>query len=161
MTSAGAGRPGWARTAAASLVVGLATAGSIFAGMVALAPAAQAADDSSSAVTVTAREQDPDYLNSPFPDLSVTVSQTENLMSQGITLTYEGGKKSAPPSGQTADASALASAGRSSHAGATERVCGSADTVDQSVGASTLGRPGVRVRLFRGGGVTRPAVLAV
>ncbi len=101
MTTAGAARPGWARTAATSLVVGLATSGSIFAGMVALAPAASAADDSS-AVTVTAAEQDPDLATAPFPDLSVTVSQTKNLVSQGITLTYDGGTKSTAPSGQTA-----------------------------------------------------------
>ena len=106
MTAAGAARPGWARTAATSLVVGLATSGSIFAGMVALAPAASAADDSS-AVTVTAAEQDPDYENAPFPDLSVTVSQTENLMSQGIRLTYSGGSRSTEPSADVAGANFL------------------------------------------------------
>ena len=106
MTAAGAARPGWARTAATSLAVGLATSGSIFAGMVALAPAASAADDSS-AVTVTAAEQDPDYENAPFPDLSVTVSQTENLMSQGITLSYSGGKVSTKPSRDIAGANFL------------------------------------------------------
>lgn len=107
MTAAGAARPGWARTAAASLVVGLATAGSIFAGMVALAPAARAADDTSSAVTVTAAQQDPDLADAPFPDLSVTVSQTKSLMSQGITLTYSGGTRSTSPSNQVAGANFL------------------------------------------------------
>ncbi len=98
MSSAAAARPGWARTAATSIVVGLATSGSLFTGMVALAPAAQAATPASSAVTVTAQQQDPDAATSPFPNLSVTVSQTTDLVSQGVRLTYSGGTKSAPPS---------------------------------------------------------------
>jgi hypothetical protein len=80
--------------------VGLATFGTLLAGMVALAP--QAAADDSSAVTVTAQQQDPDAANAPFPDLSVTVSQTKNLMSQGIRLTYAGGSSSTVPSQQEA-----------------------------------------------------------
>jgi len=87
----------WVRTAAASLVVGLATTGSIFAAMVALAPAADAADTTASPVTVTAQQQDADVASSPFPNLSVTVSQTKDLVNQGIRLTYSGGTKSTPP----------------------------------------------------------------
>jgi hypothetical protein len=82
-----------------SLVVGLATAGSIFSGMVALATTATAATaPASSAVTVTAQQQDADVASSPFPNLSVTVSQTTDLVSQGVRLSYSGGTKSSPPS---------------------------------------------------------------
>ncbi|WP_028708579.1 hypothetical protein [Propionicicella superfundia] len=35
----------------------------------------------------------------PFPDLKVTISQTEDLMQQGITLSYSGGTKSTEPQG--------------------------------------------------------------
>ena len=90
----------WVRTAAASLVVGLLTMGSLFAAMVALAPAADAADTTASPVTVTAQQQDADVADSPFPNLSVTVSQTKDLVNQGIRLTYSGGTKSTPPSSQ-------------------------------------------------------------
>ena len=54
-----------------------------------------------SAMTVTAADQDPDVENAPFPDLEVTVSQTENLVSQGLELSWKGGKKSTVPNGQT------------------------------------------------------------
>lgn len=81
-------------------VVGLLTFSTITAAMVVLAPSATAAD--SSAVTVTAAEQDPDLANAPFPDLSVTVSQTKDLVSQGVRLTYTGGRQSTPPNNQIA-----------------------------------------------------------
>lgn len=55
----------------------------------------------STAVTVTAAQQDPDAANAPFPNLAVTVSQTTDLISQGITVSWTGGKKSTPPSGST------------------------------------------------------------
>ncbi|HEY0119165.1 MAG TPA: hypothetical protein VGC04_10320 [Cellulomonas sp.] len=49
-------------------------------------------------MTVTAEQQDPDVADSPFPNLSVTVSQTADLVSQGVRLTYSGGTQSSPPS---------------------------------------------------------------
>ena len=100
MSTARTAGPRRARTAAASLVVGLVTSGSIFAAMVALAPAAHAADASVTPVTVTAKQQDADAANSPFPNLSVTVSQTKDLVNQGVRLTYSGGTKSTPPNSQ-------------------------------------------------------------
>ena len=54
-----------------------------------------------SPVTVSATNQDPDWGNAPFPDLAVTVSQTQDLVAQGVEISWTGGKKSTPPSGQT------------------------------------------------------------
>jgi hypothetical protein len=50
--------------------------------------------------TVTAAEQDADVENAPFPELAVTVSQTTELVSQGIEVSWTGGKKSELPSSQ-------------------------------------------------------------
>lgn len=87
----------WGSTVVRSTVVGL----GVFAALLStglLVPAqARAAD--SSAVTVTAAQQDPDVADAPFPDLSVTVAQTEDLTSQGVRLTYSGGRRSDPPGG--------------------------------------------------------------
>ncbi|CAN5165567.1 hypothetical protein BH09ACT6_BH09ACT6_25030 [soil metagenome] len=58
-------------------------------------PTAQA--DTSSAQTITAASQDADIANSPMPDLAVTVSQTRGLGSQGISISWTGGKKSTLP----------------------------------------------------------------
>jgi hypothetical protein len=66
-----------------------------------IVPAEARAETGSSAVTVTAAELDSDAENAPFPDLSVTVSQTEELQAQGIRVSWTGGKKSTAPSGQT------------------------------------------------------------
>ena len=66
-------------------------------GVVIPTQSANAASD----VTITAEEQDPDVENAPFPDLEVKVSQTENLVSQGLELSWKGGKKSTVPNGQT------------------------------------------------------------
>ena len=41
-------------------------------------------------VTVTAAEYDLDYANAPMPDLAVTVSQTTDLVKQGITVSWTG-----------------------------------------------------------------------
>jgi hypothetical protein len=49
---------------------------------------AEAAD--AEPVTVKAKDYDPDYLNSPMPDLEVTFSQTSNLTSQGIVISWKG-----------------------------------------------------------------------
>jgi hypothetical protein len=90
----------WRATAAASTLVGFLTFVSLIGLGVATAPRAAAAD--SSVVTLTAAAQDPDAANAPFPNLSVTVSQTTNLVNQGIRLTYSGGSRSAQPNNQTA-----------------------------------------------------------
>jgi hypothetical protein len=55
----------------------------------------------STAVTVSATNQDPEWADAPFPDLAVTVSQTKNLGAQGIEVSWTGGKKSTVPGGQT------------------------------------------------------------
>lgn len=60
-------------------------------------PVQSARADSSSSVTIVASAQDPDVANAPFPQLSVTVSQTENLVSQGVLVSWSGGKKSVLP----------------------------------------------------------------
>lgn len=94
MAAVGSAGARWVRTAAASLAVGLGTFGVLLAGTVAAAPKAVAADADSSSVTVTAAQQDPDAADAPFPNLSVTVSQTKDLVNQGVRLTYSGGKRS-------------------------------------------------------------------
>ncbi len=53
--------------------------------------------DDSRAVTATAAQQDPAVSDSPFPGLAVTVSQTTNLISQGVTVSWTGAKRSTPP----------------------------------------------------------------
>ncbi|QEO09484.1 hypothetical protein [Protaetiibacter larvae] len=65
------------------------------AGVVTPPSEARAADGS--AVTVTAQQQDPDYLEAPFPNLSVTVSQTQDLVQQGIEVSWSGASASVPP----------------------------------------------------------------
>ena len=63
--------------------------------------AAPAIADTSSAVTVTTAANDAYAPTSPLPGLSVTISQTKNLISQGIVVSWTGGKKSTTPSSQT------------------------------------------------------------
>lgn len=75
------------------LVVGLGT-------FLAAQPAT-AAGPESSAVTVSASSYDPDAANSPTPNLKVTVSQTQNLIQQGVTVSWTGGKQSQVPNQQT------------------------------------------------------------
>lgn len=65
-------------------------------------PAAAASGDelTSSAVTLT-NEKDalaPDAPDAPLPDLEVTISQTKDLVSQGIRVSWTGGKPSERPS---------------------------------------------------------------
>jgi hypothetical protein len=64
-----------------------------------LVPAQQAAADTG--VTITAKSQDREIASAPFPELAVTVSQTNNLVSQGIEIEWTGGKKSTLPNNQT------------------------------------------------------------
>jgi len=99
MESSGRVRPRGtiARALVFGALVGLA-ATTVFAGVGgAGAGSARAAD--STAVTATAAQQDKDAKNAPFPDLAVTVSQTTDLISQGVTVSWTGGKLSTPPSG--------------------------------------------------------------
>lgn len=55
-------------------------------------------DATSSAVTLTNRENALEPDGAPFPDLEVTVSQTKDLVSQGIRVSWKGGTKSERPS---------------------------------------------------------------
>ncbi|WP_162819155.1 hypothetical protein [Leifsonia aquatica] len=99
MESSGRVRPRGtiARALVFGALVGIA-ATAVFAGVGgAGAGSARAAD--ATAVTATAAQQDKDAKDAPFPDLAVTVSQTTDLISQGITVSWSGGKKSTPPSG--------------------------------------------------------------
>ncbi|TPW77144.1 hypothetical protein [Schumannella soli] len=90
-----------ARQYGASLIAGLLSAGLAFGvGLVITAPAPAAKADDSSAVTVSAKDQDADAATSPLPDLKLTVSQTEGLVSQAIVLSWTGGTASTQPSQQ-------------------------------------------------------------
>ncbi|TQJ31355.1 hypothetical protein [Microbacterium sp. SLBN-146] len=90
-----------------AIFVGVVVMGIVLVAGLAVAPASQAAVEDSSAVTVTAQEQDPDWKNAPFPDLELTVSQTTGLVDQGITLTWKGGKRSGFPDSQNAGSNFL------------------------------------------------------
>lgn len=88
-------------------LAGLAGLGVLLAsGMLALDPSPAHAEVStpsatSSAKTVSASSYDPDVAHAPMPDLAVTVSQTRDLIQQGLTVSWTGGKKSTIPSQQT------------------------------------------------------------
>jgi hypothetical protein len=79
-------------------------AASIFVGVLFSPVASQASDEAtgssltSSAKTVAAVDYELDYAHSPMPDLKVTVSQTKDLTSQGIVISWTGGKVSRRPS---------------------------------------------------------------
>lgn len=62
---------------------------------------AQAEGSTNSARTVAASDYDPDAADAPFPGLKVTVSQTKDLIQQGITVSWTGGKQSTTPTQQT------------------------------------------------------------
>jgi hypothetical protein len=68
---------------------------------------AQAETASDSAKTVTAAAYDPDVATSPTPGLRVTVSQTNDLIQQGIKVSWTGGVKSTAPTGETGGANFL------------------------------------------------------
>jgi len=55
----------------------------------------------SSAKTIKASDYDKDAANAPFPDLAVTVSQTSDLIQQGIKLNWTGAKQSTVTNQQT------------------------------------------------------------
>lgn len=86
------------RGATLTLLGGLALAalGAVFS----VTPAV-AAGPASSERTVSAKDYDPDDQDAPFPDLKVTVSQTEDLIQQGVTVSWTGGKQSTAPNQQT------------------------------------------------------------
>ena len=78
--------------------------GSVMFGLVSiggLASAASASADDDQSVTVVAADQDLDIEHAPFPDLELTVSQTRGLVSQGLEISWTGGKESSPPTQQT------------------------------------------------------------
>jgi len=83
----------WVTSAATGLVVAL-LVGTVASVVGITASPAEAAGSSS----VIVRPTTPD---APFPDLKVTVSQTRDLVSQGITVTWTGGKQSTPESSGT------------------------------------------------------------
>ncbi|GAA1757824.1 hypothetical protein [Agromyces humatus] len=99
-----AGGAVWVRAGFSGLVVGLLVAGIVgFGGAVVPADRADAADETttSSEVTLTNAEDALNPEGAPFPDLSVTVSQTSDLVSQGIRVSWTGGKQSERPGGTT------------------------------------------------------------
>lgn len=106
-------RPGhvWARATSAGLVVGLLVATLLGAGgaVIHADPAAAATGDdlTSSAVTLTNKDDALEPDSSPFPDLQVTVSQTRDLVSQGIQVSWTGGKQSERPSSTVGGANFL------------------------------------------------------
>ena len=87
-------RPTWVRSLATGASVGIAVSALLaLSGVV--VPSASA--ETSSAVTVAAKDQDSDIANSPLPNLKVTLSQTRDLTSQGVTVSWSGGLKSTVP----------------------------------------------------------------
>ena len=77
------------RSSLVGLVVGSMTAVTAATGIIVSTPEpAEAA--TAEPVTVTARDYDPDYQNAPMPDLEVTFSQTSDLTSQGINISWKG-----------------------------------------------------------------------
>ncbi|GAB2708403.1 hypothetical protein GCM10027071_23940 [Microbacterium marinum] len=84
----------WVRSAAAGVVV-FATVLAVM-----LTTGTQATAAEGSAVTVAARDQDTNLAEAPLPDLKVSVSQTRDLISQAVTVSWTGGKPSTAPSGQ-------------------------------------------------------------
>lgn len=97
---------GWLGAGFAGVIVATLVGASLTAFMVAV-PAQTAHAEAGSAVTVTAAAQDTDVANAPLPDLAVTVSQTENLQSQGLRITWTGGKTSLTPAGDSGGANFL------------------------------------------------------
>ncbi|MBA3020139.1 hypothetical protein [Propionicimonas sp.] len=80
-----------------ALAVGCACALAWSSAVLGTAPAQ--AESSGSAKTIKAVDYDSDAANAPFPDLAVTVSQTKDVIAQGVTVSWTGGKQSAQPGG--------------------------------------------------------------
>lgn len=90
----------FARASLTGAIVAVLTASLVGAGgaLVHADPAAAADEEAtSSAVTLTNAEDALNPDGAPFPDLQVTISQTKDLVSQGIRVSWTGGKKSAKP----------------------------------------------------------------
>lgn len=99
----------WGRAGLTGLVVGIMVAAIVGAGSaVVRADPAQAADNgqTSSAVTLTNKANAIEPEGAPFENLAVTVSQTKDLVSQGIRVSWTGGIKSDRP-GSTGGANFL------------------------------------------------------
>jgi hypothetical protein len=83
---------------AAGIIVGLLV--SVSTGAVSLSAASAAQADSSSSQTVRAKDSDPTRLSdptlarAPMPNLAVTVSQTTNLLSQAVVVSWTGAEPS-------------------------------------------------------------------
>ncbi|MFG6475133.1 hypothetical protein ACFXP7_01970 [Microbacterium sp. P06] len=95
-----------ARRGLISGLTGVIIGGFVFASMTAAgvtASSASAAGEPGSdtrPVTITAADYYGEgHEGEPFPDLKLTVSQTAGLGAQGIEISWEGGKKSTPPTG--------------------------------------------------------------
>jgi hypothetical protein len=86
----------WRRAGATGAIVGI-LVGSLVGVAGAVLPVEQATAATSSAVTVAAANYDLAHESAPFPDLKVTVSQTEDLVSQGIVVSWTGGIQSTKP----------------------------------------------------------------
>lgn len=86
----------WRRAGATGAIVGLLVGGTVGIGAT-VAPTDAASATTSSAVTVTADGYDLAFDTAPFPGLKVTVSQTQNLLSQGIVVSWTGGTQSTKP----------------------------------------------------------------
>jgi len=79
------------------VLVGVLTWALLTAAGVAVPAAPAQAAALSSAQTVRAADYDDQVADAPFPDLAVTVSQTEDLIAQGITVSWTGGEQSTRP----------------------------------------------------------------
>lgn len=100
----------FARASLTGVAVAVLTASLVGAGgaLVHADPAAAAEDEAtSSAVTLTNQENALNPEGAPFPDLEVTVSQTKDLVSQGIRVSWTGGSESERPFTTTGGANFL------------------------------------------------------
>ncbi|MBU3994644.1 MAG: hypothetical protein KKF42_02530 [Actinobacteria bacterium] len=70
-------------------------------------PASANETATASQVTLTNANDAINPEGAPFPDLEVTISQTKDLVSQGIRVNWTGGKQSSPPSGTVGGANFL------------------------------------------------------
>lgn len=100
----------WGRASLTGLIVGALVAAIVGVGSAVVdSDPAHAADTGStaSAVTVTNAQNAIEPEGAPFPDLAVTVSQTTDLVSQGIRVSWTGGRQSERPGGTTGGADFL------------------------------------------------------
>lgn len=93
-------RSPWLLSAATGIAATIAVATLLSLSAIAV-PAQQARAAEGSAQTVSAVSQDADIANAPLPKLAVTVSQTTDLISQGLSIGWTGGKASTLPGGDS------------------------------------------------------------